>query len=194
MSEFKLTHMKVKTEEKVHIVEHDDLFISVFNIHGFVERIQLGSFNRQYSKIKQTRESMGTNIKSKDMTQEQLISYLERKTPEQMDEFMGVVRHNETSGSKHDQKKPKWHLLPLLVIQKVVEVLTFGAIKYSENNWKSIDDYFNRYLSATLRHITARQNGEILDEESKLPHLAHAICCLIFIMWFDMKEDDNDTL
>lgn len=100
--------------------------------------------------------------------------------------------NERAKGSKHDQEKPKWHLLPLKIVEEVVKVLTFGAIKYSENNWQHVDDAFNRYLSATLRHITARQNGEILDEESKLPHLAHAVCCLIFIMWFDMKDKDDE--
>ncbi|WP_228144548.1 dATP/dGTP diphosphohydrolase domain-containing protein [Moraxella lacunata] len=30
--------------------------------------------------------------------------------------------------------------------------------------------------------------SEMVDGESGLPHLAHAVCCLIFLMWFDGSE------
>ena len=30
--------------------------------------------------------------------------------------------------------------------------------------------------------------SEMVDGESGLPHLAHAVGCLIFLMWFDGRE------
>ena len=38
---------------------------------------------------------------------------------------------------------------------------------------------------ACHRHLQAWWSGERLDKESGLPHLAHAVCCLLFLMWGD---------
>jgi len=85
-------------------------------------------------------------------------------------------------GRKDDNGKPQWHLLPFKSVEKIVEVLTFGAMKYSANNWCGVPDAKNRYFSAMLRHITAWQKGEKNDDESGMSHLAHAGCCLLFLM------------
>lgn len=91
-------------------------------------------------------------------------------------------------GDKHDQAKPNWFLLPLRPVGFIVEVLTFGAKKYAPDGWKLVPNGRERYYSAAMRHIAAWQGGEWLDHESKCPHLAHAACCLIFVMWFDWKD------
>jgi hypothetical protein len=70
----------------------------------------------------------------------------------------------------------------------VVDVLGMGVQKYSEGNWKHVKNGEERYFDAAMRHITARERGEINDRESGLPHLAHAVCCLLFWMWFDRKK------
>lgn len=95
------------------------------------------------------------------------------------------------NGKKNDNyltkdSKPMWHLLPLNVVEHVVKVLTFGAIKYGEDDWKQFITKGNneqRYFSACLRHLTAWQRGENYDHETKQHHLAHALCCIIFILW-----------
>jgi len=80
-------------------------------------------------------------------------------------------------GVKHDQEKRQWALLPWREVGIVVDVLTLGAKKYSANNWMRVPAAERRYFEAAMRHITARQGGEIRDPETKLPHLAHAVCC-----------------
>lgn len=91
-------------------------------------------------------------------------------------------------GVKKDQGKRQWALLPWRELGKVADVMTHGAKKYSADNWMHVPAGERRYFEAAMRHITARQNGEINDRESKLPHLAHAICCLLFWMWFDARK------
>lgn len=86
---------------------------------------------------------------------------------------------------KHDQNKPRPTLLPLAELNQVIEVLEFGAQKYSVDNWQTVPDARQRYTDALLRHSMAYANGEQLDDESGLHHLAHATCCALFIMWFD---------
>jgi hypothetical protein len=95
---------------------------------------------------------------------------------------------NNNFGVKYDDLKDRWNLLPIRAIRKVVGVLTYGARKYSDHNWSKVPNGYERYYSAALRHIAARAEGEKLDPETKLPHLAHAICCLIFIMELDEGE------
>lgn len=91
-------------------------------------------------------------------------------------------------GVKKDNGKREWALLPWRELGVVVDVLTHGAKKYSPDNWMHVPAAERRYFEATMRHITARRAGEINDRESKLPHLAHALCCLLFWFWFDNQK------
>jgi hypothetical protein len=74
------------------------------------------------------------------------------------------------------------------VVGEVIEVLEMGAAKYSPDNWKYVANSEQRYYDAAMRHIMARQSGEINDPESKRPHLAHALCCLTFWLWHDLNK------
>ena len=96
-------------------------------------------------------------------------------------------------GRKFDDGKPRWDLMPFACLNEVVKVLTFGAKKYDDNNWQQIEHPRDRYFAATLRHLTHRKVGEKYDEETGLHHIAHAICCLLFFLWFDIKEH-NETI
>ncbi len=85
-------------------------------------------------------------------------------------------------GRKDDDGKPRWDLLPFAEVEEVVKVLTYGARRYGDHNWRQVDNAPNRYLAAALRHIAAHRQGARLDDESGLPHLAHAVASLLFIM------------
>lgn len=91
----------------------------------------------------------------------------------------------ETIGRKFDQAKPMWNLLPFAAVGHVVSVLTYGARKYEPENWRHVPGWRDRYLAATLRHVSAWACGERLDPESGQPHLAHAACCLLFMAELD---------
>lgn len=117
----------------------------------------------------------------------QLVNEVEQKC---IAKYSHVVDMSEQTGRKDDNQKDDWSLLPLSVVKQIVKVLTFGAIKYERDNWQHVEDARNRYFAACMRHLKQWQDGEIVDKESKLPHLAHACCCLIFIMWFDEKEGE----
>jgi acetone carboxylase gamma subunit len=85
-----------------------------------------------------------------------------------------------SEGKKYDGEKPRMYLLPPKSTQEVAKVLTFGAQKYDEDNWKKLANLQNRYTGAALRHIFAIMDGEDLDPETECYHEAHAICCLLF--------------
>lgn len=92
------------------------------------------------------------------------------------------------SGQKHDQAKPRFSLIPNGTLMPVVRVLEMGARKYAVENWKHVPDARTRYFDALHRHVDAWQQGERFDSESGESHLAHAICCLMFMMWLDQNE------
>lgn len=88
---------------------------------------------------------------------------------------------------KFDTDKPRMSLVPFKQIEKIAKVLTFGASKYKDNSWQTLDNAEDRYFSATMRHLAAYQQGEELDEESGMSHLAHAATNLIFLLYFEDK-------
>ena len=92
------------------------------------------------------------------------------------------------TGIKYDGEKPMMHLLPPKAINEVAKVLTFGAQKYDEENWRKLDNLQSRYTSGALRHIFAHIDSEALDTESGLSHLAHAICCLLFKLEIELED------
>lgn len=97
------------------------------------------------------------------------------------------TKYNFT-GSKGDHGKVRFSLLPISAIVTVIEVMEFGAKKYAPDNWKYVENSRERYFNAAMRHIISWWEGEKLDEETNLPHLAHAVCCLLFLMWGDENE------
>jgi hypothetical protein len=103
-------------------------------------------------------------------------------------EMMKSLGTPPLTGVKYDDEKPRMHLLPPKATVEVAKVLTFGAQKYDEDNWRKIENLQNRYTSGALRHIFAHMDGEKLDPESGISHLAHALCCLLFKLEIELEE------
>lgn len=94
-------------------------------------------------------------------------------------------------GLKWDKKKLRMDLIPVEALERLAEVLTYGANKYTDRNWeKGIS--WSRTYGAALRHLTAWFKGEDLDPESGLPHLGHAICNLAFLLEFAKTKKEFD--
>lgn len=102
----------------------------------------------------------------------------------------------EEKGIKNDFKddKLRWDLLPLDVIEKVVEIYTFGAKKYKENSWQNLPNGYQRYKAALFRHITAYEKGEVYDSESGCMHLAHAAWNAIAMLYFGMRAGTDSDI
>jgi len=94
----------------------------------------------------------------------------------------------EDGGTKFDAEKLRWELVPFDSMEKVVAIFTHGAKKYGDRNWeRGLSG--DRLFAACMRHLIARRNGELIDEESGEPHLAHAATNLLMWMHFDLKEN-----
>jgi len=96
------------------------------------------------------------------------------------------------SGIKYDQGKPPMSLVSNEFLVQVAKVLEFGKKKYSAHNWRE-GFTWDRPLDAALRHIHAFADGEDKDPESGLSHLAHAACCLMFLIEFEKTHPHLDN-
>lgn len=85
------------------------------------------------------------------------------------------------TGVKYDSGKPDMSLLSTVALVELTRVLDFGAKKYAPNNWRK-GIHQTRLLAAALRHIFAYLGGESDDPETGLCHIAHAMCCCMFIL------------
>ena len=92
-----------------------------------------------------------------------------------------------TGGRKFDGSKLQYGLLPPLALKATVEVLTIGAEKYEPDNWKVVPDSKRRYFDAMQRHLWEWKEGNQNDPETGTNHLAHAMCCLMFLYEHDVK-------
>lgn len=92
------------------------------------------------------------------------------------------------AGLKYDSGKLRYSLVPPIAMRALAEVLTFGALKYAPNNWQLLDNGKERYLDALYRHLEAYRSGELVDPESNLSHLSHAITNIAFLLHFESKE------
>lgn len=78
------------------------------------------------------------------------------------------------------QKAP-FSVLPTPVLVEAALGLAEGALKYGRHNYRAIGVRNSVYYDATLRHLMAWWEGEDIDPESGLPHLAKAISSLMVL-------------
>lgn len=103
-------------------------------------------------------------------------------------------------GVKYDKGKPSIARLPSRAVFEIGRVFKHGAEKYDEtnnlcdNNWRH-GMRWSRLLDAALRHVFAFKQGEDLDMDSGLSHLAHAAASLMMLEEFRSiypQGDDRD--
>jgi hypothetical protein len=104
---------------------------------------------------------------------------------------------NTNQAQKFDGEKSRLDLIPTSALVAEGHVLKFGAEKYStketpgEHNWRK-GLKFSQLVGAAMRHITAFNEGEDFDPESGLSHLAHARCCLAFLIEYQTSNSGID--
>ena len=94
---------------------------------------------------------------------------------------------------KFDEGKPElYRLFQFPILDEACHAMTYGAKKYGDGNWMegNSDADIQRYYSAALRHLRAYGQGEVLDDESGIHHLGHAITNLLFISILQEKTND----
>lgn len=117
---------------------------------------------------------------------------------------------------RYNNNKPKWGMVHFKSLLPLVRVLEYGAHKYSvfidndhnevkgadispedaskltlkssgRDNWK-IDLDPTETLESAFRHLSELMDGNPIDEESKLEHVGHLMCNLMFYQYHTTKQ------
>lgn len=98
-----------------------------------------------------------------------------------------------TEAIKHDEGKARLDLIPPQALLDIAEVLAYGAEKYSDHNWRENGGMeYSRLYAAAQRHMLSFWDGRTLDSETGMSHLAHAACCIIFLMSYEAEDIGKD--
>lgn len=99
---------------------------------------------------------------------------------------------SEEKAIRYNQGKPRWSLVKQSALLPMVEVLEFGAAKYSANNWqKGLP--IQEVCESLKRHLDAYMEGEDNDPESGLSHIGHIQCNAMFIAWMVKNKPEFDN-
>ena len=89
------------------------------------------------------------------------------------------IKQLHLPGMKYDEGKPNLSLVFGGFNKALLDVGyigTFGARKYTPNGWKDVENLYERYSSALLRHMFAAMSPrvkDIYDNETGRLHIAH---------------------
>ena len=95
------------------------------------------------------------------------------------------------SADRYNEGKIKWSLVSWRALEPMVQVLMFGAQKYSAHNWKKGLKY-TEVCESLQRHMNSFLEGEDFDKESKLSHLGHILCNAMFLSYMFLFRKDMD--
>lgn len=84
--------------------------------------------------------------------------------------------------------KVQLHLVPPASLIYQALAMEDGAAKYGPYNWRKNSVNVTTYISAAIRHLQSYLDGEESAQDSKKPHLGHALASIGIIV--DAKEND----
>ena len=83
-------------------------------------------------------------------------------------------------------------------LEKVGEVGTYGANKYTDNGWLSVPNGEERYTDAMLRHLVKNLAGKKFDDDTGIYEAAHVAWNALARLELELRADavsfDDDTL
>jgi hypothetical protein len=110
-----------------------------------------------------------------------------------MEEKIRPTDDMDKGGVKKDLGKLRWSLLPWDAVSEVVKVLMFGAEKYADRNWEKGMDW-DRLFDASMRHkVDWWQYREELAPDSRIKHLAHEACNVLFQLAYELRGTGTDN-
>jgi hypothetical protein len=96
----------------------------------------------------------------------------------------------EEKGRRDNLGKRKWSYVNFQSLEPMIEVLEFGAEKYSPHNWKKGFPK-EEILESMQRHLAKLFDGEDIDQESGLHHIGHIMCNAMFYSYM-INKDSKD--
>jgi hypothetical protein len=104
------------------------------------------------------------------------------------------TQHNDPKGAAGALKTPL-SLIPPFAMEQTAWVHKLGAEKYGPFNWRETGVCASTYVNAIMRHLNAWRDGENLDPESGISHLAHVACSCNILLDADhcgtLQDDRN---
>jgi len=107
---------------------------------------------------------------------------------------MNAQTRNDPKGAAGALKTPL-ALIPPYAMEQTAWVHKLGAEKYGPFNWRETGVCASTYVNAIMRHLNAWRDGETLDPESGISHLAHVACSCNILLDADhcgtLQDDRN---
>lgn len=102
---------------------------------------------------------------------------------------------DDGTGKKYDKGKSLVGTLCRVFPRALLGIglcIEFGTHKYPDpNNWKKVENGFNRYQDAMMRHLLKFNSGEILDNETHIPHLCHVAWNALAVLELYLMENSD---
>ena len=92
---------------------------------------------------------------------------------------------------RFNKGKRNWGLVDFKSLEPMVEVLEFGAKKYSDHNWRKGLPHVG-VAESLMRHLFAWLEGEDNDPESGLSHIGHIQCNAMFLSNYITNHPELD--
>lgn len=108
------------------------------------------------------------------------------------EDFAKEERVRSATGGEKGRKLEELGSIDPLALRRLAEVSGFGARKYAAFNYLKGYDW-DLSVNALLRHTLAFWQGEDIDPESGLPHMAHAAWHALGLVSFLERELGTDT-
>lgn len=152
--------------------------------------------NKASKAITEWLEDMSLIDKKKEQEQAHQISIAEmppQSHGKEMEEKWAAEKAKATTekgAMRFNAGKEKWGLVNFEALKPMVQVLMYGAKKYEPRNWeKGLSK--EEILESMLRHVFELLKGNLIDEESGLPHIGHIQCNALFYSYFTTVETKN---
>lgn len=110
--------------------------------------------------------------------------------PPAVDPISGLAA--KTGAMRHNAGKFRPSLVPPALVEGCARGMTYGAIKYEDNNWRK-GFRWTDVLDSFERHLLAFKQGEDIDEESGLHQLDLMACNLGMLMEFVKTNNGVDN-
>lgn len=130
----------------------------------------------------------GINDMTIDLTIPTIPSYVNTPVPKYVDTKPEGDKAKRTApGYKEDRGKLRYDLLSPYALDELAKVSTYGAEKYTDNNWlKGIK--WGRVFAAVMRHLWLFWGGERKDQESGIDHLSHAMWGMMALIEYSRND------
>lgn len=94
-------------------------------------------------------------------------------------------------GLRDDAEKNKLDLLPWDALEQVGHVLSRGAKKYAPRNWER-GMAWSHVTGSLHRHLSKWMQGEDIDPETGISHMAHVACNALFLVAYEQRHIGTD--